>query len=272
MRWLIVPVSLLAAAAAFLSGQTAKPNAAGVSFGHVHLYTADAPATEKVLIDLLGGTPTDFGSLKAIKTPGVYWVVSARAKSDGGSKGSSIDHIGVNVKSFAEVKAKAMAAGLPFQELTPNVQAFITLPGDVILEIQEDTTITAPSTFSHYHLSATDSNGVREWYIKTFGGVEGERRKGNKGAIIPGGIVDILAAGGRGGKAAAPPAPSKGRALDHIGFEVENLKAFTDKLVADGVKMDMGYNDMTSKIGLKIAFITDPNGASIELTEGFNKK
>jgi hypothetical protein len=53
---------------------------------------------------------------------------------------------------------------------------------------------------------------------------------------------------------------------------VKDLKAFTDKLKADGVKMDRDYEDMSSKIGLKIAFITDPNGAYIELTEGLNKQ
>jgi len=54
MRWLLLPVALLAAAAAFLlPAQTAAPNAAGVSFGHIHLYPADAAAMKKLLVDLL---------------------------------------------------------------------------------------------------------------------------------------------------------------------------------------------------------------------------
>jgi catechol 2,3-dioxygenase-like lactoylglutathione lyase family enzyme len=234
------------------------------------------------LVDVLSGTPVKFGTLNAIKTPGVYFVVSSRAKSDGGSKGSAADHIGFSVKNYAESVAKAKAAGLAVQELGREGagQSFVTLPGDVILELAEDANISAPAVFTHYHLSAPDANATREWYIKTFGGVEGERRKGNKGALIPGGIVDILPAGGRGGKGkdgAPAPAPAalagtKGRTLDHIGFEVKDLKAFTDKLKADGVKMDRDYEDMSSKIGLKIAFITDPNGAYIELTEGLNKQ
>ena len=60
--------------------------------------------------------------------------------------------------------------------------------------------------------------------------------------------------------------------FDHIGFEVKNLKAFTDRLVADGTKMDMALTDTKSKMGLEIAFFTDPNGTYIELTEGLNAK
>lgn len=272
MRWLLLPVALLAAAAAFmLPAQTAAPNASGVSFGHIHLYASDTAAMQKILVDLLGGTPQQIGALNTVKTPGVYFILGQRADSGGGSKGSAVDHVGFSVKSYAETKAKAAAAGLNVQELVPNSQAFVTLPGDVILEIFEDTAITAPAVFTHYHLNSPDPNSTREWYIKTFGGVEGERRKGNKGAVIPGGIVDILAYGGnaKGGKAPPPPlVGTKGRALDHIGFEVKDLKGFTDKLKADGVMFDRPYSEMKGKIGVDLAFITDPNGAYIELTEG----
>ena len=59
---------------------------------------------------------------------------------------------------------------------------------------------------------------------------------------------------------------------DHIGFEVKDLKAFTDRLTADGQKLDVALTDATSKMGLKIAFTTDPYGTYIELTEGLAAK
>jgi catechol 2,3-dioxygenase-like lactoylglutathione lyase family enzyme len=192
--------------------------------------------------------------------------------------------VGFSVKSYAATKAKAEAAGLAVRELTPGQQAFVTFPNNVTVEIQEDTAINGESEFSHFHLSVPDPNAAREWYIKTFGGEEGQRRKGLKGAKIPGGFVDFLGTGGPGGRgqpkggdsaSAAPPPPpagSKGRVLDHIGFEVKDLKAFTDRLAADGQKLDMPYTDATARIGLKIAFITDPNGTYIELTEGLAAK
>jgi catechol 2,3-dioxygenase-like lactoylglutathione lyase family enzyme len=169
------------------------------------------------------------------------------------------------------------------RELTPNQQAFITFPNDVTVEVQEDTAIPGEAEFSHFHLSVPDPNAAREWYIKTFGGEEGERRKGVKGAKIPGGFVDFLGTGGRGGRGAkggdtAPATPppsmaaSKGRVLDHIGFEVKDLKAFTGRLTAGGTKLDVPLTDATARMGLKITFLTDPNGAYIELTEGLNAK
>jgi hypothetical protein len=53
---------------------------------------------------------------------------------------------------------------------------------------------------------------------------------------------------------------------------VKDLKAFTDHLTADGLKLDMPYTDAVARMGLKIAFLTDPNGTYIELTEGLNAK
>jgi catechol 2,3-dioxygenase-like lactoylglutathione lyase family enzyme len=290
MRWLSSLAILVASAAAFLIAQTAPPNDTGISIGHIHLVVPDAPAMQKLWVDVMGGETASAGPLQMVKFPGVFIIVSgSRQDPTGGTVGSAVDHIGFSVKSFAATKAKAEAAGLAVQELTPNVQAFITFPNDVRVEIQEDTALTTPTAFSHYHLSAPDTNAAREWYMKTFGAAEGERRPGLKGAQVPGGFIDFLGFGGRGGKggkggkggapppeaaAAAPagPAATKGRALDHIGFEVKDLKAFTDRLVANGQKMDMAYNDMSSKLGLKIAFITDPNGTYIELTEGLNAK
>jgi hypothetical protein len=60
---------------------------------------------------------------------------------------------------------------------------------------------------------------------------------------------------------------TQGRALDHIGFEIENLEAFTKKLEADGIPLTVTYRKIEA-LGLAIAFIKDPWGTNIELTEG----
>ena len=61
-------------------------------------------------------------------------------------------------------------------------------------------------------------------------------------------------------KAETAPAPTKGRSLDHIGFEVKGLEEFCKKLQADGVTFDMAYREVPQLAGLKIAFILDPVG------------
>jgi extradiol dioxygenase family protein len=64
----------------------------------------------------------------------------------------------------------------------------------------------------------------------------------------------------------AGQAPTRGRMLDHIGFEVENLEAFCKQLEAKGIEFDRPYGTLPSGFGL--AFLTDPWGTYIELTEG----
>jgi catechol 2,3-dioxygenase-like lactoylglutathione lyase family enzyme len=282
MRWLLLPVSLLAACAAFFA-QTAPPNATGISAGHIHIVTPDPAGYQKTILSVLGGEAVTDGPLTMVKLPGIFFIMTAaRGKApDGGSKGSTADHMGFSVKSYAAIKAKAEAASLHVQELTPNQQAFITFPNDVIIEVQEDPALTTDVAFSHYHLMVPDQNAAREWYMKTFGGTEAQRRPGLKGVGIPGGVIDFLGAGGRGGKGKgggapatppAPPAPTAGRYLDHIGFEVKDLDAFAKQLQGEGIKLDSGPTDMTKQFGLKIAFLTDPNGTRIELTQGLDKQ
>lgn len=67
-------------------------------------------------------------------------------------------------------------------------------------------------------------------------------------------------------EAPGPAVPIRGRMLDHIGFEVSGLEAFCRSLAAMGVRLDSPYRKNTQGIGT--AFLTDPWGTSIELTEG----
>jgi catechol 2,3-dioxygenase-like lactoylglutathione lyase family enzyme len=69
--------------------------------------------------------------------------------------------------------------------------------------------------------------------------------------------------------APTPTVGTTGRSIDHIGFEVKNLEAFTNKLEADGIKLDRPYSKVAA-LGISIAFIKDPWGTSIELTEGLD--
>jgi predicted enzyme related to lactoylglutathione lyase len=49
---------------------------------------------------------------------------------------------------------------------------------------------------------------------------------------------------------------------------VKDLAQTMKKMEADGVTINSPLRDMTKQFGLKIAFVTDPNGTYIELTEG----
>jgi catechol 2,3-dioxygenase-like lactoylglutathione lyase family enzyme len=252
---------MLAASAASLSAQLPAPNESGVSMGHLHLMVADPEEQKKLWVGLLGAEVTHAGSLELLKFPGMFIVVGkARTPPAEGTQGSTVNHFGFLVPSYAEIKAKLAAAKLEFaMDNATNKQVIVTFPDKIRVEFTEDTTLKVPVAFHHIHIATPDQEKLRAWYVKTFGAKAGTRRN-FQAAMIPGGEVDFSTA-------QEPPAPTKGRSLDHIGFEVKNLEAFCKKLQADGVTFDGAYRDVP-QIGLKIAFILDPEGTRIELTEG----
>jgi catechol 2,3-dioxygenase-like lactoylglutathione lyase family enzyme len=129
----------------------------------------------------------------------------------------------------------------------------------VSMGFNEDAGIGAPVIMHHIHLFVADPAAEQDWYVKTFGATPTTRRN-LPAAAVPGGEVDFL-------KSNMPTVPSKGRSLDHIGFEVKNLQAFCDKLKDEGAAFDSPYREVP-QLGLKIAFVLDPAGTRIELTEG----
>jgi len=260
MRWLL---PLVAASAAF--AQLPAPNEAGVSMGHLHFMVPNPDVHKKIWTDVLGAVPMKSGSLEALKMPGMLIIIGkANTPPTGGTVNSVVNHIGIAVKDYADIKAKLAAANVKMQELTPNVQMFADLDDGVRLEVLEDKTISTPVAFHHTHESVVDPEAARAWYVKEFGAGAGSRRN-LPAAMIPGGEVDFL-------KAREAQAPTKGRSLDHIGFEVRDLDKFMEKLKADGVTIESPVRDMRQQIGLKISFIVDPQGTRIELTEGFAGK
>jgi catechol 2,3-dioxygenase-like lactoylglutathione lyase family enzyme len=259
MRWFC----LLLASAAAMFAQLAPANDTGVSMGHIHLTVPDPDAQMKVWVDVLGATTSKAGPLNLIKLPGIFIIVTKAAATEG-SEGSTANHIGFLVKDYAALKAKLAAANIPTVfDMEKNKQIMVTFPDKVRVEFNEDASIDAPVMFHHIHLMTTDPAALQAWYVKTFG-AEATTRRNLPAAKLPGGEVDFL-------KAKEAPAPTKGRTLDHIGFEVKDLETFCKKLTADGMTFDMPFRDVPA-IGLKIAFIIDPVGTRIELTQGLAGK
>ena len=61
-----------------------------------------------------------------------------------------------------------------------------------------------------------------------------------------------------------------GRAVDHVCFEVRDLKAFCAELERKGIALATPLRRDES-LGLQVATIVDPWGTVIELTEGLRK-
>jgi catechol 2,3-dioxygenase-like lactoylglutathione lyase family enzyme len=163
--------------------------------------------------------------------------------------------------SSAESVAKWQAAGLKPEPGNAAGQFFLTTTDGLRIEILEDKTIATPLKFHHVHFNfAPDQiTAVQAWYARIFDAPPGTRGRYKSG--------DIGGANLTYGDANEKAAPTKGRALDHIGFEVANMDLFAQKLQAQGIDFDTPPR--TAPNGTtKIAFLTDPWGTYIELTQG----
>lgn len=256
MRWLTILTVLLISAAP-LRAQLPAPNAAGVSAGHTHMMVRDPEAHKKIWVDALGAQVVKSGSLELLKLPGVFLVLG-KAETAEGSEGSSVDHFAFRAKDLPATKAKLMAAGVPIVRDDPR-EIVAMFPDKVKVEFYAAPTLSVPLEHYHVHFFTSDPDGLRAWYVKHFGATT--TTQGNATITgVPG--VDFSFR-----RTDAPQAATKGRSLDHIGFEVKGLEAFTKKLAADGLTFDVPFRDVPA-IGLKIAFVLDPAGTRIELTEG----
>ena len=251
---------LLFGLSAAMYAQLAAPNASGVTMGHLHLYSKDPEAQRKLWADVLGAQESKLGNMQVFKLPGVL-ILLQKADPRAGSEGSVINHLGFKVRDLSATLAKVEAAHITIVSRTPP-QAMLLAPDDIRVELTEDPSISAPAIHHHIHFYATDVAAMQKWYATTFGAIPGKRGKFDADDL-PGVNLSFT-------PFAAAQAPTKGRALDHIGFEVENLEAFTKKLEAAGVTFDVPYRKIPA-LGLSLAFLTDPWGTYIELTEGLNK-
>jgi predicted enzyme related to lactoylglutathione lyase len=80
----------------------------------------------------------------------------------------------------------------------------------------------------------------------------------NQSADLPGANLSFT-------KSDTPTVPTKGRVLDHIGFDVKNMDAFVKRLQDGGVKLDRPVERRPD--GTALSFTSDPWGTSIELNE-----
>jgi catechol 2,3-dioxygenase-like lactoylglutathione lyase family enzyme len=242
--------------------QLPAPNDAGVAMGHLHLNVKDMEVSKKFWVDQLGANVVKLGQMDAMKFPGAI-ILLRKADPTGGTEGSSVNHIGFLVRDLDKELAKWKANSVQVvSENKPGRQVFLMSPDGVKIEIYEDKSIAAPIVNHHIHFWTGSVEDTQAWYVKTFSAKPGKRGK-FEAADVPGVNLSFT-------KAETPVVGTKGRALDHIGFEVKDLEAFCKKLEASGVKFDVPYRKVPA-LGLSIAFFTDPWGTYIELTEGLSR-
>jgi catechol 2,3-dioxygenase-like lactoylglutathione lyase family enzyme len=253
-------LALTALAVAPVFAQLAAPNAAGVSMGHVHINASDVDAQVKFWKQV-GGKIVQREKITMAQFPGMY-VLIRKQDPTGGTVGSTINHFGFYVRDFDASVAKWKAEGLTWEPVkNPDVgQGFLTGPDNVRVEIYENKSISVPIMMHHMHLFVPDPLEAQKWYVQNFGAVAGKRGPFET-ATVPGAEISIA-------KADKLQVPTKGRSVDHMGFEVRNIDAFVARLQAAGIKTDAPIRNSANASGLRIVYITDPWGTEIEITEG----
>jgi len=253
---------------------------APVIVGHYHLNVSSVDDHKRFWVDTLGGEATTFGPFELIRFPNVFLFLQEQPPT-GPTRGTTFDHIGFAVPDVPAVAAKAEAAGYgrtvgrepgPGQEAAPPTAGsygrfeYLVGPDGVKVELVTNMEPGAPPiTHHHVHFVNQQFVEMQQWYMKAFNAT---LRDGQTdffiGADLPGvgymlnffsWLPDENLTG------------TRGRAVDHVGFEVRDLEAFTRELESKGIELTMPYRRIDN-MNLGIAFITDPWGTYIELTEG----
>jgi catechol 2,3-dioxygenase-like lactoylglutathione lyase family enzyme len=258
--FLVRTLLLIMSIASQLPGQLAAPSESGVAMGHMHFLVNDPSVHQKFWVQVFGAEPIQLGDEAGVKIPAAVLLFRA-GHPNGGTVGSTINHVGVLVPNLIDAVAKCKANGGTIQSQNA-LQSMVMLPDDIKLELTEDSTMKSSVANHHIHFNNLDLEETRSWYVKMFGAKPGKRAK-FEAADLPGVNLSFT-------KSETPVAPTRGRSLDHIGFEVRDLETFCRKLESMGVKFDVPYRKV-AKLKLGLAFLTDPWGTYIELTEGLGK-
>ena len=251
--------------------------------GHHHFNASDPEEHKRFWVDTLGGTLGTFGGdLEIVKFPNA--LISMRDQAPTGPMiGSTVNHVAFSVPNLRQTVDRVKAGGFRMvttEEAPAGVTvrddigivegdgpvsgiAYVLGPDGIKIEVLEMRSQTDPIVSHHIHFFGEDAGDMRAWYMEIFGALE---RPGEINGIIG---ADLPGLGLNFSTAPGAVAATEGRTLDHIGFEVENLEEFTRRLEAEGITLEVAYRNVPA-LGLSIAFIKDPWGTRIELTEGLD--
>jgi len=259
-----ITAAALAVAVTLPAGaQLAPPDNSGMTYGHVHLNVSDRELHNELWVEHFGGEFFERGSLTGVKYPGVILLFTEREPT-GGSQGTVLDHLGFKVREMQPILDRWREAGYEVQsEFTGaegNPNAYLMAPDGVRIELQEDPSQPEDVIGHHVHWFTPGHEEIFAWYLEMFDLDPFERGTIATTTNVPGMNLSFNGAG-------SPREPTRGRAIDHIGFEFSDLEAAVRRLEERGVEFDVPLREVPS-LGLKIAFFTDPSGVYVELTEG----
>jgi catechol 2,3-dioxygenase-like lactoylglutathione lyase family enzyme len=249
-------VFLIALVPAFAQPQGPR----GVAFGHIHLNSANPDAANVFWTEVIGASAFSRGSVNGASMIGGLILIS-KSDTPGPSAGSVLDRVTIRVPDLEPFLARL--AKTSYKSARPagaEGRLVIDGPDGVKVELEEDNSMFAPLESGPIRMLSAKPVEMQAWYARVFAARHNPDDNANvsrtAGATL---IFDHADAA----------APTAGRAIDHIAFEIRDLEAFCAKLAADGIKLDTPYHAIP-EMKMASAFLTDPWGTRIELTEGLS--
>jgi catechol 2,3-dioxygenase-like lactoylglutathione lyase family enzyme len=277
-----VAAGALAALSGTASGELTN-QAAPVIVGHYHLNVTSVAEHQRFWVDTLGGKAVKIGAVDAIEFPDVYLLLHVQ-KPTGPTRGTAFDHIGFAVPDVPTMTTKVVANGYALtvgREPAPGETAspptagnygrfsYLVGPDGVKVELVTNMAPDAPPIVHHHvHFVNRQFVEMQQWYMKAFNAT---LREGQTDFFIG---ADLPGVGYMLNFFSWLPneqiVGTEGRAVDHVGFEVRNLRAFCAELEAKGIALKTPLR-RDEALGLDVATIVDPWGTLLELTEGLRR-
>jgi catechol 2,3-dioxygenase-like lactoylglutathione lyase family enzyme len=279
MKLNLIPFALLlslAVGASSASAQLIAAKDAAIAYGHHHLNVANIAAQKKFFADTLGGVPITLAGREIVKFPNAL-VFLREQKPTGGNRGTTVNHLGFTVPNLQATLDKMKANGYKVvtkEEGPENLVvegdighypgrtiglAYVLGPDDLKLELVENKEQKVPVVANHLHFFGQQNEAMQQWYVKVF-----DAKPGAPGGLFP--SASLPGVGLAFSPSTTPTVGTQGRVVDHIGFEMHDLPAFLKKVEAMGIK-PVNVRQVP-ELNVSIAFITDPWGTYIELTDG----
>jgi catechol 2,3-dioxygenase-like lactoylglutathione lyase family enzyme len=266
----LATLAVLAATPA--AAQLVEPNQMGLRMGHVHLNVTDVDAHKRFWTTVMGGTLVLHGPLELIQFPGGYVMLTEVEPPAPPLAGAIVNHFGFIVRDMPKALEAWKAAGVSIEPTENPNEVYLLAPDDIRVEVYGEPALPTAVAMNHIHFAPPDVPAIKRWYTRMFG-INPSRRacvaclskpRMIETGDLPGGVN--LSFSPPGNAVVKSALPTRGRAIDHIGFDVQDLDATIRSLGANGVKIDGPVRQLPGT-RVRVAFVTDPWGTTIELTE-----
>ncbi len=267
MTWNRVVIAVVAAGVLVTPGL-----ARAADYHHVHITAASPSQGVAWYVQHMGCEPLPDRS-DAADCYGVE-VVFVPQPTLGGSQGTGVDHIGFSFRDLTAKMAELEAVGVrgsgvrlqrnPDGSTLRDVPGlfklgFIFDPWGTRIELVEDLETLG---FHHVHLSASDPEATLAWYRDVMGG-EPASLKGRLDGLRFNGVWFLVSAYTEGA-----PGTTVERAIDHIGFVVDDLDTAATDLRQRGVTFEQEPAvPEGGRTSAKRAFLAGPDNVRVAVVE-----